>query len=150
MMATQRPFVYLLDENLPYHSVTSTLDRLGRSYHDSRVVAPSATDQVLTQLASENGWVILTQDRDFKVRANVRDMEELREFAPAIRLFSKHDQTLIAPILEGSLQKLESIIGFVEENNLPIRVIRVKDGQINVEVAIATLDSRNLSRAKTA
>ncbi|MCO5215908.1 MAG: DUF5615 family PIN-like protein [Thermomicrobiales bacterium] len=137
-MPSQQPFIYLLDENLPT-SVGRMLARLGRKTVDSRSVAPGAKDEVLVQLASEQGWVVITQDRDIKLRTRVSDVEEILEYAPSIRVVAPKDQTLSFAVLEVALNRIEVLISFVEERRYPIRIIRVKEGSINLELATEML-----------
>ncbi|MCA9834023.1 MAG: DUF5615 family PIN-like protein [Thermomicrobiales bacterium] len=137
-MSSQRSFIYLLDENLPA-SVGQMLTRHGREIIDSRTVAPGAKDEVLVQLASEQGWIVVTQDRDIKLRARVTDMEEILEHAPSIRIVAPKDQTFSYAVLEIALMRVETLISFAKEHRYPIRIIRVKDGSINLELVTEML-----------
>lgn len=137
-MPSKRPFVYLLDENLPA-SVAHMLTRMDREIVDSRSVAPGARDEILVQLASEQGWVVVTQDRDIKLRSKVSDVVELPRHAPSIRIVAPKDQTLSYAILELALLRVETLITFAEDQRYPIRIIRVKEGSINLELATEML-----------
>lgn len=137
-MPSPQPFVYLLDENLPT-SVGQMLMRHGRKIVDSRSVAPGAKDEVLVQLASEQGWIVVTQDRDIKLRARVTDMEKILDHAPSIRIVAPKDQTFSHAVLEIALMRIESLISFAKDRQYPIRIIRVKEGSINLELVTEML-----------
>lgn len=121
---------YLTDENIR-QSVVLALRDLGCDVTESRTISPGAPDKVLEQVAADEGFVLITHDRDFKYSASKKTQAELRAAAPTVELRPLPDfetwLPVVLPIIEGQL-------AWAAERGVPIRVIRVKAGVVNVEL----------------
>lgn len=122
---------YLTDENIG-QSVVIAIFQLGREVTKSRTVSPGASDQVLEQVATEQGWILVTHDRDFQYSASKKSLRALRESAPTIRLTQSSDS---AAWITQAIPLIESQIVLAKEHGLSIRTVRIKEGVINVEFA---------------
>jgi hypothetical protein len=122
---------YLTDENIR-QSVVLALRELGCDVTESRTVSPGAPDQVLEQLAADQGFVLMTHDRDFKYSASKKTRRELREAATTVQLLPLPNFETWLPVV---IPIIESQLTWAEANDVPVRVIRVKDRVVNVELA---------------
>ena len=125
------PRRYLTDENIRQTLVVA-LRELGCDVTESRTVSPGAPDIVLEQVAADEGFVLITHDRDFKYNASKKTRRELRASAPTVQLVPlpglESWLPVVIPIIEGQL-------AWAQEHEVAVRVIRVKDGVVNVELA---------------
>ena len=107
---------------------------------ESREVSPGAADILLEKIASEQAWVLLTQDRDFKANASRRSTTTLRSAAPTVLIRPVQGQ--IVTWLIAALPIIERHLDLAREERWPLRIIRVKTGVVNVEIAFDYAESR--------
>jgi hypothetical protein len=98
---------FLIDQNIPA-SVGRALDERGHSItHVRDILRPDSPDQLIAFLAIQEGFVILTHDRDFR---------NINELAPHgyRRRFHRADRIILGPTSTRAVPRLLAVLDLIE------------------------------------